>query len=265
MTDTRGILHPQRAFEHFQLHRFPAGETLGPYVDRFWCVSWDLPPGESFEQPVLAHPVVNVVVEPGRGAVYGPTSRLGRQHLSGAGWAVAAMFRPGAARPFLDAALREWVDRVVPIDRLGAAGAGLADRISQVPGSSDEVDRSRADLLRSFMAGLAPSAVPADVQDAVAASELIASDRTLCRVEDLVARTGIETRSLQRLFRECVGFPPKRVIRRYRLLEAAEAASEGRPVAWADVARSLGFSDQAHLTRDFTAAFGVSPARYAGG
>ena len=54
------------------------------------------------------------------------------------------------------------------------------------------------------------------------------------------------------------------MIRRYRLLEAAEAVAHGTPVVWADVARQLGFSDQAHLTRDFTAAFGVSPARYAG-
>ena len=96
-------------------------------------------------------------------------------------------------------------------------------------------------------------------------AELIAGDRQLCRVEDLVTQSGIETRSLQRLFAQHVGLSPKQVIRRYRLLEAAEAAAQGERVAWTDVASRLGFSDQAHLTRDFTAAFGVSPARYAEG
>ena len=38
---------------------------------------------------------------------------------------------------------------------------------------------------------------------------------------------------------------------------------DGRPVVWAEVAAELGYSDQAHLTRDFTALIGEPPARYA--
>jgi AraC-like DNA-binding protein len=34
-------------------------------------------------------------------------------------------------------------------------------------------------------------------------------------------------------------------------------------VAWAELAGELGYSDQAHLVRDFTAAVGTSPAAYA--
>jgi AraC-like DNA-binding protein len=34
-------------------------------------------------------------------------------------------------------------------------------------------------------------------------------------------------------------------------------------VDWAAVAVELGYSDQAHLVRDFTAAVGTPPARYA--
>jgi AraC-like DNA-binding protein len=33
-------------------------------------------------------------------------------------------------------------------------------------------------------------------------------------------------------------------------------------VDWARVAADLGYSDQAQLTRDFTATFGLSPGRY---
>jgi AraC-like DNA-binding protein len=53
------------------------------------------------------------------------------------------------------------------------------------------------------------------------------------------------------------------VIRRYRLQEAIEQAAAGGPLDWATLAADLGYSDQAHLVREFTAVTGVSPAAYA--
>jgi AraC-like DNA-binding protein len=53
------------------------------------------------------------------------------------------------------------------------------------------------------------------------------------------------------------------VIQRRRLLDAAERVHAGEPVAWADLAGELGYSDQAHLVRDFAAAVGTPPASYA--
>jgi AraC-like DNA-binding protein len=43
---------------------------------------------------------------------------------------------------------------------------------------------------------------------------------------------------------------------------AAIRAEQGGPVDWAVLAADLGYADQAHLTRDFTATIGVPPARY---
>ena len=266
MTDTRGIVNPRSALEHFGLHRYPAPGTLAPYVDRVWCVSWDLAADEIFEQPILAHPCVNVVIEAEKAALYGVPTRLSRQRLTGTGWAVAAMFRPGGARPFLDSPAREWTDRVVDISQhWGVAGAELVAAVRAVGGPATTAEQARVDRLTAFLMDRAPDAPPVETVDAVSVAELVAHDRQLCRVEDLAERSGIETRSLQRLFADQVGLSPKQVIRRYRLLEAAEAATQGTPVVWADVARRLGFSDQAHLTRDFTAAFGISPGRYAAG
>jgi AraC-like DNA-binding protein len=53
------------------------------------------------------------------------------------------------------------------------------------------------------------------------------------------------------------------VIRRYRLHEAAARAAEGAGLDLVGLAAELGYSDQAHLTRDFTATIGVPPAKYA--
>jgi AraC-like DNA-binding protein len=51
-------------------------------------------------------------------------------------------------------------------------------------------------------------------------------------------------------------------MRRARLHEAAERADRGDAVDWAALSADLGYADQAHLTRDFTATIGVPPARY---
>ena len=71
-------------------------------------------------------------------------------------------------------------------------------------------------------------------------------------------------RALQRLFGEYVGAAPKWVIQRRRLLDAAALVACGRARGmggrWP---RELGYSDQAHLVRDFTSAVGTSPAAYA--
>jgi AraC-like DNA-binding protein len=68
-------------------------------------------------------------------------------------------------------------------------------------------------------------------------------------------------RGLQRLFREYVGVSPKWVIQRYRLFEAAERLSAGE-VDDAQLARELGYFDQAHFIRDFKAVVGRSPQAF---
>ena len=91
----------------------------------------------------------------------------------------------------------------------------------------------------------------------------ITADPGLRRVDQLSAASGMTARSLQRLFADYVGVSPKWVMRRARLHEAAERADSGEPVDWASLAADLGYADQAHLTRDFTATIGISPTRYA--
>jgi AraC-like DNA-binding protein len=93
--------------------------------------------------------------------------------------------------------------------------------------------------------------------------ERAAADAAITRADQLAAAYDVGLRRLQRLFAEHVGVGPKWVIRRYRLHEAAARAADGGDLDLVRLAADLGYSDQAHLTRDFTAIVGVSPARYA--
>jgi transcriptional regulator GlxA family with amidase domain len=163
------------------------------------------------------------------------------------------MFRPGGF-----SALGEVpVDATLPIGGVfGAAGEALAAAVWAV--GPDEAHT----LVDAFLA----ERVPPDPHPAEAVADLvekIAADPAMLRVEDLADRAGVRPRQLQRRFAEHVGVGPKWVIRRYRLYEAAERAARGTDVVWADLAAELGYSDQAHLTREFTAALGLPPERYA--
>ena len=89
------------------------------------------------------------------------------------------------------------------------------------------------------------------------------TDRSVRRLSHLSSRSGIAPRTLQRLFARNAGVSPTWVLRRYRLLEVAEAVRQGQAVSWAETAADLGYADQAHLNREFRAATGRTPAAYA--
>jgi AraC-like DNA-binding protein len=89
----------------------------------------------------------------------------------------------------------------------------------------------------------------------------VANDAQLLRVDELARRFDMGIRRLQLIFAEYVGASPKGVIRRYRMQDAAATAGAGN-VAWARLAADLGYSDQAHFSRDFAANVGVTPSKY---
>jgi len=65
---------------------------------------------------------------------------------------------------------------------------------------------------------------------------------------------------LARQFRIALGTSPHRYLFMRRLQHAREAIHEARPLV--QVACDAGFADQAHFTRAFKGAFGLTPGRY---
>ena len=269
--DSRGILDPWLLRQRVQLTRYPAGPVLDGLVDRFWAVRWDLPPGTVHQQQVLTHPGANVSIghangtagqpEPGpvEARLYGVARGLSTRVLAGQGWTVAALTWPGGLGAFITGSAAELTDRVVPLGQ--ALSIDEAVLLRQVTAEPDEAARV------ALLAGALEQAVDPDRRaPALSVAEvarLAESDRTVRRLGDLCERSGLGQRTLQRMFLQYAGVSPTWVIRRYRLLEAAEAVREGRPVSWAEIAAALGYADQAHLTRDFRAAIGQTPAAYA--
>jgi transcriptional regulator GlxA family with amidase domain len=78
----------------------------------------------------------------------------------------------------------------------------------------------------------------------------------------VASRVGLSERQLERLFDERVGIGPKMFARVVRL-ERALAMIDRREGSWAQIAVQCGYSDQAHLTREFRALTGLTPAALA--
>jgi AraC-like DNA-binding protein len=252
------ILRPRTSAKNFEYDRHPVPAGLAGLVEHLWTVSWDLETGRSYTAQTLPYPSVNLSVTNTEVDVTGLTRRCYYRHLRGAGYAVGARFRPGGFRPLLGGPVSDLTDRHRPVaEVLGRDTAELAQRIAA---SSDP--GVRVGLLADFLAEDWPDPDPT-VEQVAGLVDLIAGDRDITRVAQVAERAGLTVRSLQRLFAEYVGAGPKWVIQRCRLQDAAARVVDRNELDWAELATELGFSDQAHLTRAFTATIGVPPATYA--
>lgn len=78
------------------------------------------------------------------------------------------------------------------------------------------------------------------------------------KLEDVA---GLDRYTIARQFRRQFGTSPHRYLLMRRLASARERISLGEPLA--DIAADTGFADQAHFTRHFKKAYGMTPGRWA--
>ncbi len=254
------ILRPGAAPD-IAIGRLAPPESWAPLVDYVWTVRWRC--AEPHVQQVIPQPVVHLAAEQWQGRprvlVHGLSRRPFERRLVGEGQVVGAAFVPAGFRAVLRRSLAEISDRVVPLGDLLPVDDHTAARRMLEPGQTDEA-------LATHMVGLLDAVGaepdPLGVELARLMRE-IEDDPTLVRAEQVAERAGVQLRTLQRRFSEYVGIGPKWVVQRFRLLDAAAVAHAGGDVDWAGLAADLGFSDQAHLVRAFTAVVGTPPARYA--
>ncbi|MEV4679209.1 helix-turn-helix domain-containing protein [Streptomyces kurssanovii] len=280
--DTRGIVEARELFARVRFRRREPASALRPYLEHYWLIDWDL--AEPYASHVVPHPSVNVVFqryddEPAHAEVAGIGLELFTHKLSGRGRVCGVQFRPGGFRPFApDRPVSDWTGQRLPFGDVLLPGRDektLRTAAHSVVDPEDEDARVAA--LDTFLLGLEPRPDPR-AEHAMELVERVRTDRSVRRVSQLAEAAGLSARSLQRLFAGWVGVGPKWVILRYRIHEALERAEQadeqtgvptgaaaGRPaggVDWAALADDLGYSDQAHLVRDFTATVGVPPSAY---
>lgn len=257
----RGILFPARlpTFE-----RLPAPPELAELVAWFWIPRWDIAPGRTSRQHVLAFPASNLVVESpttqhphGLVGLAGPTTTRSHRDLVGQGWAVGANLRPAAVAAFTD-------DPTGLLDSyLSVTAAALQASVTTAMTGGPAEHRSAA-AVTAFGAWLVDRVGPPDEPAllANAAADLLIGDPTVLRADDAAARLSVSTRTLQRLTARYVGLSPTAMIRRRRLQEAAERVRTAPDTDLATLAAELGYADHAHLTNDFHRVLAMPPSEY---
>ncbi|ROV68272.1 MULTISPECIES: AraC family transcriptional regulator [Streptomyces] len=264
--DSRGIVDAPDLFARVRFRRREPAAALRPYLEHYWLIDWDL--AEPYAAHVVPHPSVNLVWQryeagdsprerSGYVELAGVDPGLFTRKLAGRGRVCGVQFRPGGFRPF---ALGRPVSAWTGLRADAAEVLRLPPPVDAVLGPDDEDARVAA--LDAFLLALEPRPDPRAAL-AMAAVDRVRTDRTVRRVDGLARHTGLSARSLQRLFSAYVGVGPKWVILRYRIHEALEAAEAGPALDWVRLAADLGYSDQAHLVRDFTATVGVPPTAFA--
>lgn len=242
--------------------------ALATWVEHYWTVSWDLDSTDAFRAEVVSHPSVHVTVESGNvprfgqelpvGLVHGVITRKFSVDIAGAGRVFGVKFRPGGFGAFTGAHVGAWTDRILPLAAaFGDRAQVLVDRVLAEPG-----DEGRAAILDELLLERVPGHDPRYAQVLEIVDDLRA-DPALTTVDAVARRHGLSERTLQRLFRRYVGVGPKWVLQRYRLHDAVDRIDAGDHDDLAGLAVGLGWFDQAHFTREFTALVGQSPAAYA--
>ncbi|MFG2330715.1 DUF6597 domain-containing transcriptional factor [Streptomyces sp. NPDC048604] len=275
--DTRGIVDAEGLFRRVRFRRYdPAAPELRRYVEHYWLIDWEL--DRPYVTHVVPHPSVNVVFQRYGDAAVAEVSGIGQElfekKLTGVGRVCGIQFRPGGFHPFApEQPVSAWTGRRVTLPEVFPSTDETATLSAVL---NPPTDAERVAALDAFL--LTRGARPDSAADrAMALVDLIrkgsgeadtagaTAQPPVRRVSDLADRAGLSIRSLQRLFAAYVGVSPKWVVLRYRIheaLERAEADRAGGP-DWAALAAELGYSDQAHLVRDFTATVGVPPTAYA--
>jgi AraC-like DNA-binding protein len=120
-------------------------------------------------------------------------------------------------------------------------------------------------LLRFSAIGLAATAsgslcCPVDLPAVERGRDLLRSRLTVVQSSEVEAVTGLDRYQFARQFHAVCGTSPYRYSVMRRLDVARGWLRDGRPLA--ETAIEAGFADQAHFTRTFKAAFGMTPGRY---
>lgn len=253
----RGVLDIAHARQNFSLHRYHPSPRLAPFIEHFWTLHWDLRGRPGYTSEVLPHPAVNIAFTRERGWITGVTTEKYSYRLEGRGDVLGIQFRPGAFRPFLGRSVATITDKTLPVTDIFPA-AGDAFRAQLLGRASDaEIVAEGEALLGASLPEFDPNI---EVINRIVA--LVREDRELASVGLVARRFGMPERTLQHLFKTWVGVGLKWIIRRYRLMEAAELAESDATPSWTETAHRLGYTDQAHFTNDFTRTIGRPPTEH---
>lgn len=161
---------------------------------------------------------------------------------------------PGAAQALFGVSAAELSGRHTPLSELwGAQADSVLQQLAEQPDPVQQLMR-----LESLLAARLPRVH--GLHPGVA--EVLGKFAHVARVEDMVRESRYSHRGFIALFRQATGLSPKRYARlmRFQHLMAALRAAPGDSLS--ELALDAGYSDQAHMNREFREFAGITPLQY---
>jgi AraC-like DNA-binding protein len=245
---------------------FAPSKDLADVIGAHWVGRWDLRDQAPHTTELLGDPCAHVVFERSdqrhESRLVGVWTRLWLRTLEGRGQVRGVKLRAGAIAAFFEPPAHRFERRIVPL----ASVTGLSDRaLARLEMSvlDPEDDVAAFAAVETWLRTCRRPDTTGHISLAVALVDRIATHPEITTMQRLAAESGLGIRALQRLFRDHVGASPKWVIRRNRLQEVVVRIERGDTISLAALAADLGYTDQAHLARDFKDAVGKSPSAFA--
>ena len=165
-------------------------------------------------------------------------------------------FTPLGAFRFFGGAVVDLAARMIEMDDvLGAAGVRLRERLGATSGW-----QRRFDIVENFVADRANHLPSPELEFAY---RQLARSGGGIRIATVAEEIGWSRKHLVDRFRSEFGLGPKSLARMMRFHSACGLARTGTSTGWAGIAADSGFSDQAHLVREFVSLAGEPPTAWA--
>jgi AraC-like DNA-binding protein len=256
-----------------QMSRYRPAPPLGRFIECFWWSHRDEPQDNSehmlpsggaqllfalHEMPIFCRSSNGENSSAWSGSVvHGPQSSYYVAGPKPPGGVVGVSFRPGAAAPVLGVSMAELADRHVALAAIwGSRGVDLQHRLMS---AADPTAMFRI-LEQSLSARIhRPLLIHPAVAQALVARP---ADAAPARVAELQRASGYSAKHFISLFRSAVGLNPKHYYRIRRFNSAVRSMAAAGRQSLGDLAAAAGYSDQAHLTREFREFAGVAPTQY---
>lgn len=253
---TNGVLYAKMSAENYTLKRVPPSAELARLVDTFWSVKWDLRGQKPHIQQNIPDPCIHMVFEQGHSRIVGVVTKRFTRELAGKGCIFGIKFRAGGFYPIFESPVSGFRDENILMSRVfGNDGDSLTEQILNAASVEFQVH-----IAEKFLAPFIPQSNQAIDQIGQIISE-IERNKNITRVDHVVEKFSLNTRTLQRLFSHHVGVSPKWVIRKCRIHEILTRLENGTP-NWQDLVAQLDYFDQAHFIKDFKDMIGVTPTDY---
>ena len=170
---------------------------------------------------------------------------------------VSARLHPLGALRLLGPAIAQLVNSVVDLEALLGPPAG---ELRTLLLASDSAEQRFAHLERFLHQRVTPSVVPSPMV-CEAARRIEAAHGNL-RIASIPADLGVSRKQLWLRFTRELGLSPKAYARLQRFVWTLARLRESTSVDWPQLAADAGYSDQAHLVRDFRRAAFASPTEF---